>query len=112
MVVGGYNGSSTLNDVELISHEGKNCVKQIRPIQGIVRIHWFCYPYTRTSQDMDGGPYTDFAKFETVWDSLTKVSALLQVREKLILCNFGGYGSKIGPAMPISSWCFQKLFFT
>ena len=40
MVVGGYNGTTALNDVELISTQGKKCVKPIRPI-GEVRIY-FC----------------------------------------------------------------------
>ena len=40
MVVGGYNGTTALNDVELISTQGKKCVKPIRSI-GEVRSYLF-----------------------------------------------------------------------
>ena len=40
MVVGGYNGTTALNDVELISTQGKKCVKPIRPI-GEVKSYLF-----------------------------------------------------------------------
>ena len=40
MVVGGYNGTTALNDVELISTQGKKWVKPIRPI-GEVKSYLF-----------------------------------------------------------------------
>ena len=64
--------------------------------------------YARTSQDMDGALHTDFANFYTIWGSATKISALLQLRKKLILTKFEGRGSKNGPTTPI--WSFRRFW--
>ena len=57
---------------------------------------------------MDGALHTDFANFYTILGSATKISALLQLKEKWILTKFEGRGSKNGPAMPI--WSFRHFW--
>ena len=50
-----------------------------------------------------------FAKSETTWDIITKISAFLQLLKKWILWEFGGCSSKIEPATPIWSFrCFWR----
>ena len=58
----------------------------------------------RTPQDMDGTLTLIFAKSETTWDIITKISASLQLRKKWILTKFGGCSSKNGPARSIRSF--------
>ena len=57
---------------------------------------------------MDGALHTDFANFYAIWDSPTKILALLQLWKKWILTKFEGCGSKNGPATPI--WSFKRFW--
>ena len=52
--------------------------------------------------------HTDFAKSETAWDIITKISAFLQLIKKWILSKFGGYSSKFEPATP--NWSFRRFW--
>ena len=47
------------------------------------------------SQDMDGALHTDFAKSLTIWDSLTKISAYLQLRENEFSPDLEGVAQKL-----------------
>ena len=58
----------------------------------------------RTSKEVDRTLHTDFAKFKTPWDFLTKISALLQLWKIWFLTKFEGCSSKIVPATPIGSF--------
>ena len=53
---------------------------------------------------MDGTLTLIFAKSETTWDIITKISASLQLRKKWILTKFGGCSSKNGLARSIRSF--------
>ena len=64
----------------------------------------------RTSQDMDVWLTLIFAKSGTTWDIITKISAFLQLMKKWILTKFGGCGSKIEPATPISILNFSRAW--
>ena len=65
---------------------------------------------SRTSQDMDVSLTLIFAKSGTTWDIITKISAFLQLMKKWILTKFGGCGSKIEPATPISILNFSRAW--
>ena len=69
----------------------------------LLTLRLYC-TYTRTPQDMDGTLTLIFAKSETTWDIITKISASLQLRKKWILTKFGGCSSKNGPARSIRSF--------
>ena len=68
------------------------------------------YGKTRTSQDMDIWLTLIFAKSGTTWDIITKISAFLQLMKKWILTKFGGCGSKIEPATPVSILNFSRAW--
>ena len=51
-----------------------------------------------------------FTKSETTWHIIAKISAFLQLIKKWILSKFGGFISKIEPAMPIWSLNFKRAW--
>ena len=49
-----------------------------------------------------------FAKSETTWYVIIKISAFLQLMKIWILSKFGGYSSKFEPATP--NWSFRRFW--
>ena len=91
---------------------GANCMNIS---SDLIWLLWICianciFYRTRTSQDMDVWLTLIFAKSGTTWDIITKISAFLQLMKKWILTKFGGCGSKIEPATPVSILNFSRTW--